>query len=89
MKISWQGHEKWQKNSLISVLEKTGWHKDKYWGEIPLISPYIYVMLVDPLKLMKIAIETLVYITLYTEVIPISSQKSRPVHIAGPYKDEI
>ena len=56
---------------------------------MPLKNPYIYVMLMDPLKLMKIATETLVYITLNTEVIPIGSQKSRPMHIAGPPKDEI
>ncbi len=31
----------------------------------------------------------LAYISLSTEVIPIGSQKSRPVHITGPSKDEI
>ncbi len=89
MKKSWQGHEKWQKNSLISVLDDTGWQKDKYWGEVPLKNPYIYIKLTDPLKFMEIATETLVYITQNTEVIPIGSQKSRPFHITGPSKDKI
>ena len=37
----------------------------------------------------EIATETLVYITLNAEVIPIGSQKSRPYDITGPSKDEI
>ena len=56
---------------------------------MPLKNPYICGMLMDPLKLIGIATKTLVYITLNTEVIPIGSQKSRPVHIMGPSKDEI
>ncbi len=55
MKKSWQDHDKWQKNSMIDNIDNTGWHKEKYWQEMPLKNPYIYGMSMDPLKLMDIA----------------------------------
>ncbi len=43
----------------------------------------------DPLKLMKIVIKALVRNSLNTEVIPIGSEKWRPLGVTGPPKDEI
>ena len=42
----------------------------------------------DPLKLMKIFIKTLVRNSSNTEVIPIGSEKWRPLAVRGPPKDE-
>ncbi len=43
----------------------------------------------DPLSLVKIVIKTLVRNISNTEVIPISSEKWRPLGVTGPPKDEI
>ncbi len=55
---------------------------------MPLINPYIYVTLMDPLKLMKIVTKTLVRNSSNTEVIPIGSENWRPLGVTGLPEDE-